>query len=133
MNKMQNAVGSNVGGVKALAEAIGRDTEAYKEGGGAIAVHTEYVKENASEIKKNADGSSLIIDAQGNIAEQFDETSDAIIRQTTAIGDNFKALLLQDIQESDAFKNLFENIKNQGAEINDLFGVISHAIHSYSK
>ena len=131
MNKMQNAVGNNVGGIKALAEAIGRDTEAYQQGGGAIAVHTKYVRENADQTKKNANNSSLIINAQGEIEEQFDKTSGAIVRQTAALGENFKQLLLQDIQESDALENLFENLKNQGTEINDLFGAMGFTIADF--
>ena len=128
MNKMQNAVGNNVGGIRALAEAIGRDTEAYQQGGGAIAVHTKYVRENADQTKKNADNSSLIVNAQGEIEEQFDKTSGAIVRQTAALGENFKQLLLQDIQESPALENLFENLKGQGAEINDLFTAMGFTV-----
>jgi TP901 family phage tail tape measure protein len=131
MNKMQDAVGSNVGGVKALAEAIGRDTEVFNESGKAIATHTIEVQKNADTIKDNANNSNIIIDAQGNIAEQFDTTTGAIVRQTAALGENFKQLLLQDIQESDALENLFENLKNQGTEINDLFGAMGLTIADF--
>lgn len=121
MRDAANEVGQSVGGVRALAEAIGQDTEAYTETGEAIALHTFKVRENDEAMSKNASDSRLVIDAQGRIAQEFEDTTTAITTQTAAIGENFKALLLQDISQSQDFSNLFSGLEDAGTGVNELF------------
>jgi TP901 family phage tail tape measure protein len=100
-----------------LADAIQKDTEAFENGEGAIATHTNALNMNENSSLTSREASNLVVNSQGEVAEAFIDTSQQIERNTIALGDNYKQLMLNSLVDSEPFQKMFDDSREAGIDI----------------
>lgn len=100
-----------------LVDAIRKDTEAFNDGEAAIATHTNKLNANKNSILSSKDAANLAVSSQGKIAEAFIDTREKIERNTIALGENYKQLMLNALVDSDAFQDFYDDAAEGGLSV----------------
>ena len=109
-----------------LTDAIRKDTEEFNKSGKAIATHTNILNTNANSTLTSEEAANLAVDSQGKLSDAFIDTSQHIERNTIALGENYKMLMLNALVDSEPFQKFFDSASKDGLsviEITDEIGV----------
>lgn len=95
------------GDFQGLSEAMKQDTATYKETGEAIRTITTATDTSSTKLAPWAQGLQSAAGAQVSLTGATAETTDAVAKQTIAIGENARAWLAQSIANNTKFQELW--------------------------
>lgn len=120
------------GGLASFREAIYADTRAWKDGGDAVSTYESKVVTSNTTLNEWATGLSVATGATTDLTSSISTTTDKIIDQTLALGQNSQAWLakaaMSDTNVQDMFKKFYkvdgpglgELAENAGTKISDI-------------
>lgn len=116
-----NEIGTGFNG-DALTQAIQQDTQAFHETGEALRTVELAASEAAPAVASMGDASGAAASGSTSLASGVDASTDAMQRNTLAIGKNVAALTAQTLAQDEDFQSLFkrkDELENLGVDLQE--------------